>query len=190
MASRRTAPTTSRRRHGPPGRSRKRVPGDKTALFAMTHLSRARLRRRPLLRCIGLRIGDERNFLIPPLSTEGPLAYISSHVEIRDETLLVAGPQRRRRKSARCPLCKERFKLNSRGRPSRFCSRSCRQRAYEQRKLSRPHPIQLLEQDIATARVRDAIREIVREILVQAGINLPPPPTKQGPRPPLRLVDK
>src|SRR5215470_18734402 len=92
--------------------------------------------------------------------------------------MLVARPQKRRRKSARCPICKERFKLNSRGRPARFCSRSCRQRAYEQRKLSRPHPIELLARDIATARVQAVIRQIVREILLEAGFDLGPPPTK------------
>ena len=64
----------------------------------------------------------------------------------------------RRRKSARCPVCKERFKIHPRGRPPTFCSRSCRQRAYEQRKWSRPHPVELLARDIASVRVRDVIR--------------------------------
>jgi hypothetical protein len=69
-------------------------------------------------------------------------------------------------------------KVRPRGRPSKFCSRSCRQRAYEERKWSRPHPVELLARDIATARVKDVIRQIVREVLVEAGIisPLPPPP--------------
>jgi hypothetical protein len=98
---------------------------------------------------------------------------------------------RLRRRSLRCPVCKKRFKVNSRGRPPTFCSRSCRQRAYEQRRWSRPQPVELLARDIDTARVRDVIRQEVREILLEAGIILPPPaPKPERPGPPLRLIDK
>jgi hypothetical protein len=51
--------------------------------------------------------------------------------------MTAARPERRRRKTARCQVCKERFKISPRGRPPTFCGRSCRQRAYEQRKWSR-----------------------------------------------------
>ena len=97
---------------------------------------------------------------------------------------------RTRRRTARCPVCKERFKINSpRGRPPTFCSRSCRQRAYERRKWSKPHPIELLARDLATVQVRDLIRQIVRDELVLAGIILPPSPPKPKRRgPPLRVV--
>jgi hypothetical protein len=45
--------------------------------------------------------------------------------------------------------------------------------------------------DIDTARVRDVIRQEVREILLAAGIFLPPPAPKPKRRgPPLRLIDK
>jgi len=68
---------------------------------------------------------------------------------------------------------------------------SCRQRAYEQRKWSKPHPVELLARDIATAQVRDFIRQMVRELLLEAGITLPPPPPKPKRHgPPLRLVEK
>jgi hypothetical protein len=43
-------------------------------------------------------------------------------------------------------------------RPPTFCSRSCRQRAYERRKWLRPHPVELLARDLDTAAVRDLIR--------------------------------
>ena len=100
-------------------------------------------------------------------------------------------PQTRRRKTALCPNCKRRFKIGLRGRPPTFCSRVCRQRAYELRKWSRPHPIELLARDIDTAQVQDVIRQIVRELLVEAGINnLPPPPPKPKRQPALRLVKK
>lgn len=88
--------------------------------------------------------------------------------------MTAARPERRRRKTARCPVCKERFKISPRGRPPTFCGRSCRQRAYEQRQWSRPHPVELLARDIASARVRDFIREQVRELLLEAGIILAP----------------
>jgi len=88
----------------------------------------------------------------------------------------------RRRKGARCPVCKERFKLRPRGRPPVFCSPTCRQRAYERRKWQRPHPIDLLARDINTVQVKDLVRRIVREVLTEAGIDLPPPPPKKPKR--------
>src|SRR5262249_9229038 len=91
----------------------------------------------------------------------------------------------RRRKSARCPVCKERFKIHPRGRPPTFCSRSCRQRASE------PRPVELLARDIASVRVRDVIRQEIRQALLGAGIDPPPPPPEpKRRRPPLRLVEK
>jgi hypothetical protein len=60
-------------------------------------------------------------------------------------------------------------RLKSRGRPSTSCARSCRQRAYELRKWSRPHPVELLIRDIDTARIRDCIRQQVREVLLETG---------------------
>jgi hypothetical protein len=44
---------------------------------------------------------------------------------------------------------------------------------------SRPHPVELLARDIASARVRDFIREQVRELLLEAGIT-PPSTTTQA----------
>src|SRR4029453_19619164 len=90
--------------------------------------------------------------------------------------MITAGPEGRGRKTGRCPVCKERFKISPRGRPPTFCGRSCRQRAYEQRKWSRPHPVELLARDIPSARVRAFIGEQVRELLLEAGITPPPPP--------------
>jgi hypothetical protein len=90
-------------------------------------------------------------------------------------------------------MCGERFKINPRGRPSTFCSRSCRQRDYERRKWSRPHPVELLTRDINTVQVRDFIRQIIREELLKAGITLlpPPPPSKPKQRDAhLHLVEK
>ena len=96
---------------------------------------------------------------------------------------------RLRRRSLRCPVCKKRFKVNSRGRPPTFCSRSCRQRAYEQRRWSRPHPVELLARDIDTARVRDFMWQMLREALLSAGIIVPPNPPKPKRRgPSLRLI--
>jgi hypothetical protein len=63
--------------------------------------------------------------------------------------------------------------------------------AYEQRKWSKPHPVELLARDIATVQVRDFIRQVVRELLLEAGIILPPPPPKPKRHdPPLRLIKK
>jgi hypothetical protein len=98
-------------------------------------------------------------------------------------------PARLRPRSVRCPVCKKRFKVKSRGRPRTFCSRSCRQRAYEQRRWSRPHPVELLARDIDTARVRDFMWQMLREALLAAGIIIPPNPPKPKRRgPSLRLI--
>jgi hypothetical protein len=64
-------------------------------------------------------------------------------------------------------------RLKSRGRPPTLGGRSCRQRAYEQRKWSRPHPVELLARNIDTARVRDCIRQQVREVLLEAVTGAP-----------------
>jgi hypothetical protein len=102
---------------------------------------------------------------------------------------MARSPARLRRRSVRCPVCKKRFKVNSRGRPPTFCSRSCRQRAYEQRRWSRPHPVELLARDIDTARVRDFMWQMLREALLAAGIVVPPNPPKPKRRgPSLRLI--
>ena len=78
-----------------------------------------------------------------------------------------------------------------RGRVPVFCSATCRQRAYEQRRHGRPALVELLARDLATVKVKDIIRAIVREELIRAGI-LPqgtPPPTKpKPPRAHLKLI--
>jgi hypothetical protein len=51
-----------------------------------------------------------------------------------------------------------------------FCSRSCRQRAYEQRKWRRPRSVELLAKDIATVRVRDVIRAEILAIMKELGL--------------------
>ena len=105
--------------------------------------------------------------------------------------MTVPRPEARRRKTARCPVCKERFQYVPAAAAPTFCGASCHQRAYEQRKWSRPHPVELLARDIASARVRDFIREQARELLLEAEIILPSPAPKPKRRhPPLRLVPK
>jgi hypothetical protein len=64
-----------------------------------------------------------------------------------------------------------------------FCSHTCRQRAYEQVKWQRPGALVALEQDLATVRVRDAIRAEVRAVLAEMGITPPPPPPAKPRRP-------
>src|SRR5215510_12528857 len=49
-------------------------------------------------------------------------------------------------KRARCPVCKSLFAPATRGRPQRFCSASCRQKAYVIRK-AKPTVLKLWEAD-------------------------------------------
>ena len=96
-------------------------------------------------------------------------------------------PSRRRPKTARCERCKTKIKIKGRGRVPKFCSPTCRQLAYEKRKWQRPTPVELLAQDIATARVRDFIRAEVWTALQMFGVvpknESPPlsPPKSQRP---------
>ncbi len=98
----------------------------------------------------------------------------------------------KREKTHRCDRCKTKFKVPLRGRVPRFCSRSCRQRAYEKRKWRRPTELELLARDIDSVRVRNAIRTEVWSVLKQAGLvddPTPPPAPKRIQRGPnLRLV--
>src|SRR5215472_16012249 len=98
----------------------------------------------------------------------------------------------RRRQSGQCPVCKNKFKVGPLGRPRKFCSRSCSQRAYEHHKWSRPHPVELLARDLATVQVRALIRRTVREVLQEEGIITTPPPLPKPKRRSahLRIVEK
>jgi hypothetical protein len=83
--------------------------------------------------------------------------------------------------------------VRSRGRVPRFCSRTCRQRAYEQRKWQRPAPIDLLGRDLKSMAVQQLIREEVWKVLQELGLApkapVPVPPTvSKKSRPELRLV--
>ena len=53
------------------------------------------------------------------------------------------------------------------GLPPTFCSQSCRQRAYEQRRWSPLHPMELLAWDIDTARVRNVIGRRCAKLCLQ-----------------------
>jgi hypothetical protein len=76
--------------------------------------------------------------------------------------------RRRRPKTKRCERCKAKIKVKGRGRVPRFCSPTCRQLAYEQRKWQRPAPVVLAAQDIATIHVRDFIRAEIWSLLQAA----------------------
>jgi hypothetical protein len=96
----------------------------------------------------------------------------------------------KRPKTLRCQWCKTKLKVAPRGRLPVFCCQTCRQRAYERRKWSRPHAVEALAKDIATARVRGAIRQEIWMALRELGLTTEPepPPRSPGSRPALRLV--
>jgi hypothetical protein len=79
------------------------------------------------------------------------------------------------------------------GRLPRYCSASCRQRAYERAKWSEPHLVHL-RRDLNSIALRTAIRKEAWKMLRQAGllpkdIEQPPLPPRK-PRPVLRVVPK
>jgi len=99
----------------------------------------------------------------------------------------------KRAKTAKCRRCSARIEIKTRGRPSSFCSRSCRQRAYERRKWQRPHALELLARDLAAVQIHDVIREEIWNILQQMGLErpstVPPNASAQKNKPKLRLVE-
>ena len=79
-----------------------------------------------------------------------------------------------------------RFKVNSRGATANFL-----QQVVPPARLRAAEMVAAAARDIDTARIRNVIRQELREALLAAGIILPPPaprPKRHGP--PLRLVDK
>jgi hypothetical protein len=88
--------------------------------------------------------------------------------------------RKRRARTVRCRRCKAKIKVQPKGRIPIFCGRNCRQRAYEHNLALRPTltPMSILARDLNTVRVRDVIREEIRAILRDMGIDPPPPPRK------------
>jgi hypothetical protein len=82
-------------------------------------------------------------------------------------------------KRARCAFCKKAFKPPARGRPTRYCSASHRQRAYELRRIRAAAetmtPSLLLGRDIDAMRTKAGIERAVVDVLRRLGF-LPPEP--------------
>ena len=86
----------------------------------------------------------------------------------------------------KCSWCKKRFKPPSKGRRPKYCSHSCRQRAYEMRRAQQRVPELLLGQDIDGIRTKDGVERAVVDVLRRLG--LLPSISKTKPR--LRVVKK
>jgi len=102
----------------------------------------------------------------------------------------IYGRSAKRPRTLRCAWCKEKIKVKSQGRLPRFCSHSCRQRAYERAKWGRPH-LAALRSDLATVAMRAAIREEAWAMLQQAGllpVGATPPAMSRRNRTALRIV--
>src|SRR5690349_13404778 len=90
--------------------------------------------------------------------------------------------RRKRPRTLHCRWCKTKIEIKPRGRVAEFCSQTCRQRAYEQWKWARPTAVELIARDLATAKVREAIRAelwtLLRERGLVAAAEPPPAPKK------------
>jgi hypothetical protein len=87
--------------------------------------------------------------------------------------------------------CRKKITVGARGRLPIVC-RSCRQRAYEKRKWSRPALVEVSDQDLATIKGRDLRRKEFLSFAREFGlISDPPPPStpKARGKAPLRLVE-
>ena len=93
------------------------------------------------------------------------------------------------KKPRKCERCGERFKPGVRGRPQRFCSPSCRQATYFERRIAvERDPSALLARDLNTMAVRTAIRQELWAVLRQIGLvtDPKPPAPRDPPRPIIR----
>ena len=94
----------------------------------------------------------------------------------------------------RCGQCRGWIVLPPKGRRPTYCSAACRQKAYLARKMG--GPLVLLKRDLASVAVQDAIRQLIWEVLVRAGLVEPgqqPPPkpkARDTKRPGLKLVKR
>jgi hypothetical protein len=69
----------------------------------------------------------------------------------------------------RCARCRKRFPVNGRGRPRAYCSDSCRQRAYELRRLAREYPEHMTVGEIREAQIEQrAERHAIAEARAEA----------------------
>src|SRR5437762_343020 len=84
----------------------------------------------------------------------------------------------KRPRTLQCAWCKAKIRVKPRGRLPLFCTRSCRQRAYERAKWQQPHLLHL-RRDLARIDIRAAIRREAWELLRQMGlVTAPEPPEK------------
>jgi hypothetical protein len=89
-------------------------------------------------------------------------------------------------KNAGCAWCKSRFKPPLRGRRPKYCSHSCRQRAYEARRAEQNIPSLLLARDIDGIQTKDGIRRAVVDVLRELGML---PEAAKSAKPQLSLVE-
>ena len=98
--------------------------------------------------------------------------------------------RRRRPRTTRCRRCTAKIKVKTKGPVPKYCSPSCKQESYLRRRYLTP--VQLLERDLANIKVRDVIRAMILDILVQHGLvvesSLPPPIVHKPKKPNLHLV--
>ena len=88
-------------------------------------------------------------------------------------------------------MCKKRFRPKARGRRPRYCSASCRQRAYERRQIenevAQRIPMRLLAGDMEGIKTRDGVRRAIVDVLRELSlIAIPPDQPKRGPK--LRVI--
>ena len=92
----------------------------------------------------------------------------------------------KRVKKLRCERCRKLFLPPSKGRRPKYCSQSCRQRAYEARRAQQIVPEFLLGRDMEDIRTKAGVERAVVDVLREHGFLPPSPKTKTR----LRVVRK
>jgi hypothetical protein len=70
-----------------------------------------------------------------------------------------------------CAWCRGKVEQTKRGRPRRYCGRTCRQRAYEMRRLAREHPGRT-RRAIGTLKARERAFRDARRAMTEAEIEV------------------
>jgi hypothetical protein len=107
-----------------------------------------------------LKVAGQHLRLMWPSSCQCIPSQISSLTMNRDDRrrLDYALGRRKRPRTLRCRWCNSKIEIKPRGRVPEFCSQTCRQRAYEQRKWARPATVEMVARDLAQGSERRSVQ--------------------------------
>jgi hypothetical protein len=117
---------------------------------------------------------NPRGEILASSGSVGPVAPDTTSAFITTFTTVTQRVTKRARKRRKCGWCREWFKPQPKGRPPSYCSASCRQRAFEQRREQRRRTDPLraaLDSDLAETMERTKLRKRVIRMIEVLGLD-------------------